>query len=52
MCSAVAVLQAIPIFDKNKLFSIPLPKAIGGSLSFSYVLQGYLILMFLGKFLL
>uniref|UniRef100_A0A3P9IJT6 Very-long-chain (3R)-3-hydroxyacyl-CoA dehydratase n=1 Tax=Oryzias latipes TaxID=8090 RepID=A0A3P9IJT6_ORYLA len=51
LAEAVAVLQAIPIFDKNNLFSIPLPKAIGGSLSFSYVLQGYLILMFLGLFI-
>uniref|UniRef100_A0A3P9LXC3 Very-long-chain (3R)-3-hydroxyacyl-CoA dehydratase n=1 Tax=Oryzias latipes TaxID=8090 RepID=A0A3P9LXC3_ORYLA len=51
LAEAVAVLQAIPIFDKNNLFSIPLPQAIGGSLSFSYVLQGYLILMFLGLFI-
>lgn len=47
--SAVAVIQSIPIFDETKLLSIPLPKAIGMSLSFSYILQLYLVIMFLGK---
>ncbi len=47
--SAVAVIQSIPIFDESKLLSIPLPKAIGTSLSFSYILQLYLMIMFLGK---
>lgn len=46
---AVAVIQSIPIFDETKLFSIPLPKAIGTSISFSYFLHFYLVLMFLGK---
>lgn len=47
--AAVAVIQSIPIFDETKLFSIPLPKAIGTSISFSYFLHIYLVLMFLGK---
>uniref|UniRef100_A0A3Q2DD04 Very-long-chain (3R)-3-hydroxyacyl-CoA dehydratase n=1 Tax=Cyprinodon variegatus TaxID=28743 RepID=A0A3Q2DD04_CYPVA len=51
LAEAVAVIQSIPIFDQTKLLSIPLPKAIGTSISFSYVLQIYLILMFLGLFI-
>ncbi|RVE71814.1 hypothetical protein OJAV_G00055400 [Oryzias javanicus] len=51
LAEAFAVIQAIPIFDKKQLFSVPVPKALGSSLSFSYVLQGYLILMFLGLFI-
>lgn len=50
LSEAVAVIQSIPIFYQTKLFSIPLPKALGTSLSFSYVLQVYLVLMFLGLF--
>lgn len=46
---AVAVIQSIRIFDETKLFSIPLPEAIGSSISFSYILYIYLVLMFLGK---
>ncbi|XP_061773103.1 very-long-chain (3R)-3-hydroxyacyl-CoA dehydratase [Nerophis ophidion] len=48
IAEAVAVIQSIPIFDETRLFSIPLPKTIGLSLSFSYVLRVYIILMFLG----
>ncbi|XP_077372907.1 very-long-chain (3R)-3-hydroxyacyl-CoA dehydratase isoform X1 [Festucalex cinctus] len=51
IAEAVAVIQSIPIFDESNLFSIPLPKAIGASLSFSYVLRVYLALMFLGLFI-
>ncbi len=43
------MIQSIPIFDETKLISIPLPKAIGTSLSFSYILKIYLMIMFLGK---
>ncbi|KAM9854984.1 very-long-chain (3R)-3-hydroxyacyl-CoA dehydratase isoform 1-T1 [Aulostomus maculatus] len=49
LAEAVGVIQSIPIFDETKLFSIPLPRAIGTSVSFSYILHVYLILMFLGK---
>uniref|UniRef100_A0A8C2WFK7 Very-long-chain (3R)-3-hydroxyacyl-CoA dehydratase n=1 Tax=Cyclopterus lumpus TaxID=8103 RepID=A0A8C2WFK7_CYCLU len=51
VAEAVAVIQSIPIFDETKLFSIPLPKAVGASISFSYVLHVYLVLMFLGLFI-
>ncbi|XP_070686246.1 very-long-chain (3R)-3-hydroxyacyl-CoA dehydratase [Pempheris klunzingeri] len=51
IAEAVAVIQSIPIFDETKLFSIPLPKAIGTSIGFSYFLHIYLILMFLGLFI-
>uniref|UniRef100_A0A667Y042 Very-long-chain (3R)-3-hydroxyacyl-CoA dehydratase n=1 Tax=Myripristis murdjan TaxID=586833 RepID=A0A667Y042_9TELE len=51
LAEAVAVIQSIPIFDETKLFSIPLPKAIGTSISFSHVLHIYLVLMFLGLFI-
>lgn len=49
---AVAVIQSIPIFNDTKFLSIPLPGALGSSLSFSYILQLYLVLMFLGESLL
>ncbi|XP_045892372.1 very-long-chain (3R)-3-hydroxyacyl-CoA dehydratase [Micropterus dolomieu] len=51
IAEAVAVIQSIPIFDETKLLSIPLPKAIGTSISFSYFLHIYLVLMFLGLFI-
>uniref|UniRef100_A0A8C1X4L6 Very-long-chain (3R)-3-hydroxyacyl-CoA dehydratase n=2 Tax=Cyprinus carpio TaxID=7962 RepID=A0A8C1X4L6_CYPCA len=51
LAEAVAVIQSIPIFDETKLLSIPVPKAIGTSLSFSFILQLYLVIMFLGLFI-
>uniref|UniRef100_A0A7N8XAD8 Very-long-chain (3R)-3-hydroxyacyl-CoA dehydratase n=1 Tax=Mastacembelus armatus TaxID=205130 RepID=A0A7N8XAD8_9TELE len=51
LAEAVAVIQSIHIFDETKLFSIPLPKNIGTSISFSYILHIYLVLMFLGLFI-
>uniref|UniRef100_A0A1A8QIZ5 Very-long-chain (3R)-3-hydroxyacyl-CoA dehydratase n=2 Tax=Nothobranchius rachovii TaxID=451742 RepID=A0A1A8QIZ5_9TELE len=51
LAEAVAVIQSIPIFDETRLFRIPLPKVIGTSVSFSYVLHVYLIFMFLGLFI-
>ncbi|KAM9351573.1 very-long-chain (3R)-3-hydroxyacyl-CoA dehydratase [Symphorus nematophorus] len=51
IAEAVAVIQSIPIFDETNLFSIPLPKAIGTSVNFSYFLHIYLVLMFLGLFI-
>lgn len=51
LAEAVAVIQSIPIFDETKLFSIPLPKAIGSSVSFSRFLYVYLVLMSLGLFI-
>ncbi|KAK2853671.1 hypothetical protein Q5P01_006332 [Channa striata] len=49
IAEAVAVIQSLPIFDETQLFSFPLPA--GYTLSFSYILQLYLILMFLGLFI-
>ncbi|XP_062245426.1 very-long-chain (3R)-3-hydroxyacyl-CoA dehydratase [Platichthys flesus] len=51
LAEAVAVIQSIPIFNESKLFSIPLPKAIGTSINFSYVLYVYLVLMVMGLFI-
>ncbi|XP_031723411.1 very-long-chain (3R)-3-hydroxyacyl-CoA dehydratase [Anarrhichthys ocellatus] len=51
VAEAVAVVQSIPIFDEAKLFRIPLPKAVGTSISFSCALYVYLVLMFLGLFI-
>ncbi|KAJ8252270.1 hypothetical protein COCON_G00215820 [Conger conger] len=51
LAEAVAVIQSLPIFDETRLYSIPLPRALGQSLSFSYILQIYLVLMFLGLFI-
>uniref|UniRef100_A0A668AN33 Very-long-chain (3R)-3-hydroxyacyl-CoA dehydratase n=1 Tax=Myripristis murdjan TaxID=586833 RepID=A0A668AN33_9TELE len=51
VAEAVAVIQSLPIFDETRLYSLPLPAALGGSLSFSYTLQLYLVLMFLGLFI-
>ncbi|CAB1446774.1 unnamed protein product [Pleuronectes platessa] len=51
LAEAVAVIQSIPIFNESKLFSIPLPKAIGTSINFSYVLYVYLVLMAMGLFI-
>lgn len=50
LAEVVAVVQSTSIFDRTKLFSIPLPKAIGTSLSFSYFLYLHLVLMILGLF--
>uniref|UniRef100_A0A3P9HIE3 Very-long-chain (3R)-3-hydroxyacyl-CoA dehydratase n=1 Tax=Oryzias latipes TaxID=8090 RepID=A0A3P9HIE3_ORYLA len=50
LAEAVAVIQSLPIFDDTRLFSLPLPGFRGRSLSFSYTLQIYLVLMFLGLF--
>ncbi|XP_068616579.1 LOW QUALITY PROTEIN: very-long-chain (3R)-3-hydroxyacyl-CoA dehydratase-like [Brachionichthys hirsutus] len=51
VAEAVAVIQSLPIFDETGLFSVPLPAVLGRSLSFSYSLQVYLVLMFLGLFI-
>ncbi|KAM9410496.1 very-long-chain (3R)-3-hydroxyacyl-CoA dehydratase-like isoform 1-T2 [Pholidichthys leucotaenia] len=51
IAEAIAVIQSLPIFDETRLFSLPLPAVLGHSLSFSYTLQLYLVLMFLGLFI-
>ncbi|KAG9273180.1 very-long-chain (3R)-3-hydroxyacyl-CoA dehydratase [Astyanax mexicanus] len=50
LAEAVSVIQSIPIFDETKFLSIPLPAALGSSISFSYILRFYLLIMFLGLF--
>ncbi|XP_061671707.1 very-long-chain (3R)-3-hydroxyacyl-CoA dehydratase-like [Syngnathoides biaculeatus] len=51
VAEAVAVIQSLSIFDATQLFSLPLPALLGHYLSFSYTLQLYLILLFLGLFI-
>ncbi|XP_052369652.1 very-long-chain (3R)-3-hydroxyacyl-CoA dehydratase-like [Oncorhynchus keta] len=48
LAEAVAVVQSISVFDQSRLFSIPLPEALGSSASFSCVLYIYLPLMVIG----
>ncbi|XP_027008042.1 very-long-chain (3R)-3-hydroxyacyl-CoA dehydratase-like isoform X1 [Tachysurus fulvidraco] len=48
LTEAVAVLQSLPLFDQTRLFSVPLPEAVGFSVSFSFSLRLYLLLMFFG----
>ncbi|KAG7251131.1 hypothetical protein CRUP_036305, partial [Coryphaenoides rupestris] len=36
IAEAVAVIQSMPVFDEMRLYSLPLPAALGQSLSFSY----------------
>ncbi|KAI4888514.1 hypothetical protein NFI96_024610 [Prochilodus magdalenae] len=49
VAEAVAVLQALPVFDETRLFSVPLPETVGFSISFSFSLRLYLLLMLFGK---
>uniref|UniRef100_A0A673YL46 Very-long-chain (3R)-3-hydroxyacyl-CoA dehydratase n=1 Tax=Salmo trutta TaxID=8032 RepID=A0A673YL46_SALTR len=49
LAEAVAVVQSISVFDQSRLFSIPLPEALGSSVSFSCVLYVYLPLMVIGE---
>lgn len=49
MCVGVAVVQSLSLFDESGLYSIPLPAALGQSISFSFTLKLYLFVMFLGK---
>ncbi|KAK0135394.1 Very-long-chain (3R)-3-hydroxyacyl-CoA dehydratase [Merluccius polli] len=51
IAEAVAVIQSMPVFDETRVYSLPLPKALGQSLSFSYTLHVYLLIMFLGLFI-
>lgn len=46
---AVAVLQSLPLFDRTRLFSLPLPQSVGFSVSFSFSLRLYLLLLFFGE---
>ncbi|XP_041917621.1 very-long-chain (3R)-3-hydroxyacyl-CoA dehydratase-like isoform X1 [Alosa sapidissima] len=51
VAEAVAVVQSLSLFDASGLYSIPLPAALGQSISFSLTLKLYLFVMFLGLFI-
>uniref|UniRef100_UPI00398EEB4C very-long-chain (3R)-3-hydroxyacyl-CoA dehydratase n=1 Tax=Pristiophorus japonicus TaxID=55135 RepID=UPI00398EEB4C len=51
IAEAVCVVQSIPYFEETGRFSILLPNPLNTSFSFSYFLQAYLIVMFLGLFI-
>ncbi|KYO20964.1 very-long-chain (3R)-3-hydroxyacyl-CoA dehydratase 3 [Alligator mississippiensis] len=48
---AVSVIQAIPIFSETGKFSLRLPNPLNVTINFSFFLQIYLILLFLGLFI-
>ncbi|XP_028679129.1 very-long-chain (3R)-3-hydroxyacyl-CoA dehydratase [Erpetoichthys calabaricus] len=50
LAEAMAVIQSLPIFTETGLYSIDIPWPLSFSISFSYVLQIYLVLMLLGLF--
>ena len=49
LLSAVAVIQSIPIFNETGRFSFTLPYPVKIKVRFSFFLQIYLIILFLGK---
>ncbi|KAL6468542.1 hypothetical protein MHYP_G00220660 [Metynnis hypsauchen] len=51
VAEAVAVLQALPVFDETGLFSVPLPETVGFYISFSFSLRLYLLLTLFGLFI-
>ncbi|KAJ7311159.1 hypothetical protein JRQ81_006764 [Phrynocephalus forsythii] len=50
LAEAVAVIQAIPIFNSTGRFSLQLPSPLNFAIPFSVFLQLYLVLLFLGPF--
>lgn len=48
--SAVSVIQSIPIFNETGRFSFTLPYPVKIKVRFSFFLQIYLIMLFLGKY--
>ncbi|XP_069767941.1 very-long-chain (3R)-3-hydroxyacyl-CoA dehydratase isoform X2 [Narcine bancroftii] len=50
IAEAVCVVQSIPYFEATGRFSVKLPNPLNISFSFTYFLQGYLVIMFLGLF--
>lgn len=51
LLSAVAIVQSIPIFSETGKFSLGLPNPLNVTIQFSFLLQLYLIALFLGKIL-
>lgn len=50
LLSAVSVIQSIPVFNETGRFSFTLPYPLKIKVRFSFFLQIYLILLFLGKY--
>ncbi|KAF0886013.1 HACD3 dehydratase, partial [Crocuta crocuta] len=50
LAEAVSVIQSIPIFNETGRFSFTLPYPVKIKVRFSFFLQIYLILLFLGKY--
>lgn len=50
LLSAVSVIQSIPVFNETGRFSFTLPYPVKIKVRFSFFLQIYLILLFLGKY--
>ncbi|XP_044835250.1 very-long-chain (3R)-3-hydroxyacyl-CoA dehydratase 3 isoform X1 [Mauremys mutica] len=51
LAEAVSLIQAIPIFSETGKFSFTLPYPMSVTIKFSFFLQIYLILLFLGLFI-
>ncbi|XP_032621941.1 very-long-chain (3R)-3-hydroxyacyl-CoA dehydratase 3 isoform X2 [Chelonoidis abingdonii] len=51
LAEAVSLIQAIPIFSETGKFSFTLPYPMSATIKFSFFLQIYLILLFLGLFI-
>lgn len=49
LLSAVCIVQSIPIFSETGKFSLGLPNPLNVTIQFPFVLQVYLIALFLGK---
>lgn len=49
LLSAVCLIQSIPIFSETGKFSLGLPNPLNVTIQFSFLLQMYLIALFLGK---
>lgn len=50
LLSAVAVIQSIPVFNESGRFSFTLPYPVKMKVRFSFFLQVYLVMLFLGKY--
>lgn len=50
LLSAVCLIQSIPIFSETGKFSLGLPNPLNVTIQFSFLLQMYLIALFLGLF--
>lgn len=50
LLSAVCIVQSIPIFSETGKLSLGLPNPLNVTIQFSFLLQIYLIVLFLGIF--